>query len=214
MILDEIVSIKKIGTKTTVDIQVDGDSLFYCNGILTHNSAAGDVADVTEESIQGGISKIQSADNVLAFIPSSGARDMHLMKAKWLKSRDSGAVGKYIMFKIDWSTLTFAPTDNPGDNNGNTPTININSGKTATTTSSDGKETMAPAKKGKAPTGSSLLNKGKNRKKVSRSATTEEESGDDTPSVPKEKVSIDSFKSLGKGNSLKSGTRNKNPKLY
>ena len=47
MILDEIVSIKKIGSKTTVDIEVDGDHLFYCNGILTHNSAAGDVADHT-----------------------------------------------------------------------------------------------------------------------------------------------------------------------
>ena len=69
MVLDEIVSIKRVGVKTTIDIEVDGDHLFYCNDILTHNSAAGDVSDVTEESIQGGISKIQSADNVLAFIP-------------------------------------------------------------------------------------------------------------------------------------------------
>lgn len=41
MILDEIVSIRKVGIKTTIDIEVDGDSLFYCNNILTHNSAAG-----------------------------------------------------------------------------------------------------------------------------------------------------------------------------
>ena len=54
MILDEIVSIKKIGIRKTVDIEVDGpDHLFFCNGILTHNSASGDVADISEESIQG-----------------------------------------------------------------------------------------------------------------------------------------------------------------
>ena len=53
MILDEIVSIKKIGIRQTVDVEVDGDHLFFCNGILTHNSAAGDVADISEESIQG-----------------------------------------------------------------------------------------------------------------------------------------------------------------
>ena len=46
MILDEIVSIKKIGIRKTVDVEVDGDPLFFCNGILTHNSAAGDTADV------------------------------------------------------------------------------------------------------------------------------------------------------------------------
>lgn len=41
MILDEIVSIVRVGIKKTIDIEVSGDKLFYCNGILTHNSAAG-----------------------------------------------------------------------------------------------------------------------------------------------------------------------------
>lgn len=54
MILDEIISIKKIGIRKTIDLEVDGpDHLFYCNGILVHNSAAGDTADITEENIQG-----------------------------------------------------------------------------------------------------------------------------------------------------------------
>ena len=111
MILDEIVSIKKVGVKKTVDIEVDGDHLFYCNNILTHNSAAGETNDITEENIQGGISKIQAADNVLGFIPNAQARDVGIMRAKFLKTRDSGGVGKYIDFKVDWSTLTFAPFD-------------------------------------------------------------------------------------------------------
>lgn len=109
MILDEIVSIKKIGIRKTVDVEVDGDHLFFCNGILTHNSAAGDVADISEESIQGGISKIQSADNVIGFIPNHLARGTGVMRAKFLKTRDSGGVGSYIDFKTDWSTLTFEP---------------------------------------------------------------------------------------------------------
>ena len=52
MILDEIVSIIPKGKMKTIDIEVgnlDGspcDHLFYCNGILVHNSAAGDSADV------------------------------------------------------------------------------------------------------------------------------------------------------------------------
>lgn len=41
MRLDTIVSIRKIGIRKTVDIEVDGNHLFYCNSILTHNSAAG-----------------------------------------------------------------------------------------------------------------------------------------------------------------------------
>ena len=67
--------------------------------------------DITEENIQGGISKIQAADNVLGFIPNSHAREVGIMRAKFLKTRDSGGVGAYIDFKVDWSTLTFAPFD-------------------------------------------------------------------------------------------------------
>jgi hypothetical protein len=109
MILDEIVSIKKVGVRKTVDIEVDGDHLFYCNGILTHNSAAGDTNDVTEENIQGGISKIQAADNVIGFIPNAQARQTGVMRAKFLKTRDSGGVGSYVDFKTDWPTLSFNP---------------------------------------------------------------------------------------------------------
>jgi intein/homing endonuclease len=48
MILDEIVSIRKVGKRKTVDIEVDGpDHLFFCNGILTHNSAAGRLCPVS-----------------------------------------------------------------------------------------------------------------------------------------------------------------------
>jgi hypothetical protein len=109
MVLDEIISIKKVGKHKTVDIEVDGDHFFFCNGILVHNSASGDVADVSEENVQGGIAKIQSADNVLAFIPSSIARETGVLKAKLLKTRDSAGVGNSVYFKPHWPTLTFEP---------------------------------------------------------------------------------------------------------
>ena len=35
---DEIASIEPIGNRETIDITVTGDSLFFCNGILTKNS--------------------------------------------------------------------------------------------------------------------------------------------------------------------------------
>jgi hypothetical protein len=112
MILDTIVSIKKVGKRKTIDIKVDGDHLFFCNGILTHNSAAGNSEDVTEENVQGGIAKIQAADNVLALIPNSQERDIGRLSMKLLKTRDSGGVGSVITFKTDWSTLSFNPVMN------------------------------------------------------------------------------------------------------
>lgn len=119
MILDTIKSIRKVGIRKTIDIKVDGDNLFLCNGILTHNSAAGDTNDVSEENIQGGIAKIQAADNVMAFIPSSTERDVGGLTAKMLKTRDSGGVGQYINFKTDWPSLSFNPWDKKADQNGN-----------------------------------------------------------------------------------------------
>ena len=105
----KIKSIEFIGYKDTIDIEVSGNHLFYCNDILTHNSAAGDVAEVTEESIQGGISKIQSADNVFAIIPDSSDRKRGLMRMKLLKTRDSGGVDTTVFFETDWETLSFVP---------------------------------------------------------------------------------------------------------
>lgn len=33
------------------------------------------------------------------------------MRAKFIKTRDSGGVGSYVDFKTDWATLTFEPHD-------------------------------------------------------------------------------------------------------
>ena len=62
-----------------------------------------------KDSRNQGISKIQAADNVIGFIPNAQARNTGVMRAKFLKTRDSGGVGSYVDFKTDWKTLTFEP---------------------------------------------------------------------------------------------------------
>jgi hypothetical protein len=107
--IDEIIEIEEIGEMETIDIEVDGDNLFYCNDILVHNSAMGDMTDVTEEHIQGGVTKTQTADNVIAIIPSSAHRQANLMHMKLLKTRDSGGVWKTLKFIVDWEKLKITP---------------------------------------------------------------------------------------------------------
>lgn len=62
-----------------------------------------------KDSRNQGISKIQSADNVIGFIPNAQSREVGVMRAKLLKTRDSSGVGQYVDFKVDWKTLSFNP---------------------------------------------------------------------------------------------------------
>ena len=105
----KIVSIEEVGELETIDIEVSDDHLFYCNGILTHNSGFVDSSDISLESIQGGISKAQSADNILGIVPDKKARENGYIIMKFLKTRDSGGVEKRVRFNVDWETLSFIP---------------------------------------------------------------------------------------------------------
>lgn len=131
------------------------------------------------------------------------------MKAKWLKSRDSGAVGKYITFQLDWSTLTFNPVENPdAQGHSNNATINIKAAPTVIT--ENGKETMAPSKKGTSVkvSGSTLRGKsGKKSFKGTNSAAKSTDTDTDEERSPKQPAIL-----LPLGNALK--TSNKNPKLF
>ena len=46
---------------------------------------------------------------MIGLIPNAQSREVGIIRAKFLKSRDSGAVGQYIDFKTDWKTLSFIP---------------------------------------------------------------------------------------------------------
>ncbi len=46
---------------------------------------------------------------MIGFIPNAQSREVGVLRAKFLKTRDSGGVGSYVDFKTDWRTLTFEP---------------------------------------------------------------------------------------------------------
>lgn len=96
--LDEIVSIKKIGKRETMDITVSGDNLFYANDILTHNSgfSSSDVS-LTDTSESFGVP--QSADLMLALISTEELEGLNQILIKQLKNR-YGPLDPYRRFTI------------------------------------------------------------------------------------------------------------------
>ena len=84
--LDEIVSIKKIGERQTIDINVSGDNLFFANDILTHNSGASSTeVDMTDTSDSFGIAF--TVDLLLALITTEELEQMGQIMIKQLKNR-------------------------------------------------------------------------------------------------------------------------------
>lgn len=103
--LDEIVSIKKIGKRKTIDITVSGDNLFFANGILTHNSGMNN-SDIeltdTSESIGGPM----SADMLLALISTEELEELGQIMFKQLKNRyNDPTVHKRFVVGIDRSKM-------------------------------------------------------------------------------------------------------------
>ncbi len=84
--LDEIISIKKIGPRETIDITVSDDNLFLANGILTHNSGYGSTdVDITDTSESFGLPA--TADLMLALISSEELENLNQFMIKQLKNR-------------------------------------------------------------------------------------------------------------------------------
>lgn len=94
--IDEIVSIRYIGEESTIDIDVNGDHLFYANNILTHNSA---MEEQNHEMyhIAGGISKINTADNVMTIYTSQALKDRGEIQLQFIKTRSSSGVGHRLL---------------------------------------------------------------------------------------------------------------------
>lgn len=82
---DEIVSIEKLDIRSTVDIEVDGDHLFYANKILTHNSNT----DLGLEDTSESFGLPATADIMFALISSEELQDLNQMMVKQLKNRYS-----------------------------------------------------------------------------------------------------------------------------
>lgn len=110
MILDEIESIEYMGEQDTIDIDVSDNHLFWANDILTHNSS------VTEQEhdhsmIAGGISKIQTADNVISIFASAAMKERGQYQIQFLKTRSSSGVGSKVYLGFDPNTLRIFDLD-------------------------------------------------------------------------------------------------------
>jgi len=101
---DEIVSIEYIGLEDTIDINVSGDKLFYANDILTHNCAVDEV-EFDHSHISGGLSKIQTADNVFGIFTSRAMRERGRYQIQLMKTRSSSGVGQKIDLEFNIDSL-------------------------------------------------------------------------------------------------------------
>src|ERR1035437_135061 len=61
---DEIISIDECGEYETMDIEVDGNHLFFANDILTHNSAYNDKEESSLANMGESIKKVEHSDHV------------------------------------------------------------------------------------------------------------------------------------------------------
>jgi len=124
MITDEIVEIECIGWEDTIDINTTGNRLFYANGILTHNSAVEEV-EFDHSHIAGGLSKINTADNVFGIFTSRAMRERGRYQIQAMKTRSSSGVGNKIDLDFDINSLRISDSGIQGTAN-NTGTIAAN----------------------------------------------------------------------------------------
>lgn len=90
------------------DIQVSGDNLFYANRILTHNSAIVATREQTaigQDHIQGGISKINTSDLVIALVKDEAMDAEGIYRFEFLKARNSNAVNKKLTMAWNHDSL-------------------------------------------------------------------------------------------------------------
>ena len=153
---DEIVSIEYIGEEETIDINVDGDRLFYANGILTHNCAVDEV-EFDHSHISGGLSKIQTADAVFGIFTSRAMRERGKYQLQLLKTRNSGGVGQKIDLNFDVDTLRITNSDEQSDDSYSPTTQKssqiLNTLQRTSTVGADASDTKVP----KAEVGSTKL---------------------------------------------------------
>lgn len=99
-IFDEIISIEEIDEEYTLDIETDGDHLFFANNILTHNSAVSATVH-NHAQIAGGISKIHEADTYWSIIMTDEMKAMGKVIFILQKTRNSDGVGTQVHLKWD-----------------------------------------------------------------------------------------------------------------
>jgi len=153
-IYDEIVSIEYIGEEDTIDINTDGNRLFYANNILTHNSAVEEI-EFDHSHISGGLSKIQTADNVFGIFTSRAMRERGRYQIQLMKTRSSSGVGNKIDLAFDVDTLRISDCDDidedatANNSTGNSGSSIVNAIKRGSSSSTAQEETAESKPTGK-----------------------------------------------------------------
>lgn len=117
--LDEIVEIIELDEEETIDILTNGNHLFWANDILTHNSGVDEI-EFDHSHISGGLSKIQTADNVFAIYTSRAMRERGRYQLQLMKTRNSSGVGQKIDLDFNVDSLRITSVDGESnESNGN-----------------------------------------------------------------------------------------------
>ena len=114
MIEDKIISIEYVGEIETVDITTDGDHLFFGNGILTHNTSYDEVA-FDPSHIAGGISKVNTADNVIGIFTSAAMKESGRYQIQFMKTRSSSGVGSSVDLAFNNKSLRISDLEESDD---------------------------------------------------------------------------------------------------
>jgi len=96
--------------KPLIDIETDGNHLFFANKMLTHNSAVG-ATEHNHSQIAGGISKINEADVYWSIIMTDAMRAQGEISFVFQKTRNSDGVGNTVHLKWDPKTLRILDQD-------------------------------------------------------------------------------------------------------
>src|SRR5713101_2588951 len=112
---DKIISIEYIGEIDTVDITTDGNHLFFGNDILTHNSSY-DSIEFDPSHISGGISKVNTADNVIGIFTSAAMREGGRYQIQFMKTRSSDGVGSKVDLSFNNRSLRIGDLNEYNDN--------------------------------------------------------------------------------------------------
>jgi len=110
MLLEKIVKIEELDERDAVDIEVNGNHLFYANDILTHNSNS-DV-ELTDTSESFGLPA--TADIMIALINTEELEEQGVIMVKQLKNRYADpTTNKRFMIGVDRARMKLFDLEDP-----------------------------------------------------------------------------------------------------
>jgi hypothetical protein len=105
---EKIIEIKEIGYENAIDIEVDGNHLFFANDILTHNSNS----DVGLEDTSESFGLPATADLMFALISTEELEKLNQIMVKQLKNRyNDPAMYRKFVVGIDRSRMKLYDVD-------------------------------------------------------------------------------------------------------